>query len=253
MADEVDTQKMKYNVLKDIEDGTILYNPNDTYVGKSIEAYGRYQLEELKVFDRFVQSGDTVLDIGANIGTHTLWFANKVGEKGSVIAFEPQRLIFQTLCANMALNSIKHVDCKQLGVGYSKRLVTVPVLDPLKENNFGGLSIEGHTEGEPVAICRVDDIGLSRCDFIKMDVEGMEPEALQGAMNTIVKCRPVLYLELDREENVHFIQIFLEELRYKADLHTPPLYSEDYEGENVFEGVTSKNVLAIPQESGKTN
>ena len=51
---------MKYNVLKDIEDGTILYNPNDTYVGKSIEAYGRYQLEELKVFDRFVQSGDTV-------------------------------------------------------------------------------------------------------------------------------------------------------------------------------------------------
>ena len=190
---------MEYNILKETVDGTILYNPNDTYVGKSIETYGRYQLEELKVFDKFVQSGDTVLDIGANIGTHTLWFANKVGPKGSVIAFEPQRLIFQTLCANMALNSIKHVDCKQLGVGYSKRLVTVPVLDPLKKNNFGGLSIDGHTEGEPVAICRVDDIGLSRCDFIKMDVEGMEPEALQGAMNTIVKCRPVLYVELDRE------------------------------------------------------
>ena len=243
---------MKYNILKDIEDGTILYNPNDTYVGKSIEAYGRYQLEELKIFDRFVQSGDTVLDIGANIGTHTLWFANKVGPKGSVIAFEPQRLIFQTLCANMALNSIKHVDCKQLGVGYSKRLVTVPVLDPLKENNFGGLSIEGHTEGEPVAICRVDDIGLSRCDFIKIDVEGMEPEALQGAMNTIVNCRPVLYVELDREENLHFLQIFLEELRYNADRHNPPLYSPDYEGENLFGEEVSKNVLAVPQEEGKT-
>ena len=244
---------MKYNILKDIVDGTILYNSNDTYVGKSIEAYGRYQLEELKVFDKFVQSGDTVLDIGANIGTHTLWFANKVGSEGSVIAFEPQRLLFQTLCANMALNSIKHVDCKQLGVGYSKRLVTVPVLDPLQKNNFGALSIDGHSEGEPVAICRVDDIGLSRCDFIKMDVEGMEPEALQGAMNTIVRCRPILYVELDREENLHFLQIFLEELRYNADLHNPPLYSPDYIGENVFGEEVSKNVLATPQESDKAN
>ena len=99
----------------------------------------------------------------------------------------------------------------------------------------------------------MDDIGLSRCDFIKMDVEGMEPEALQGAMNTIVKCRPVIYLELDREENIHFLQIFLEELRYKADRHSPPLYSDDYEGGNVFDGVVSSNVLAIPSESGKTN
>ena len=243
----------KYNQTKKTEDGTVLYNPNDTYVGKSIKLYGRYQLEEIKVFDKYVQEGDTVLDIGANIGTHTLWFANKVGESGFVMAFEPQRLIFQTLCANMALNSIKHVDCKQLGVGFSKRLVTVPVLDPLKENNFGGLSIDGHSEGEPVAICRVDDIGLSRCDFIKMDVEGMEPEALQGAMNTIVKCRPVLYIELDREENIHFLQIFLEELRYKADLHNPPLYSPDYKGDNEFGEAVSKNVLAIPQEAGKTN
>ena len=171
-----------------------------------------------------------------------------------MMAFEPQRLLFQTLCANMALNSIKHVDCKQLGVGYSKRLVTVPVLDPLKENNFGGLSIdEEYPEGEPVAICRVDDIGLPRCDFIKMDVEGMEPEALQGAMNTIVKCRPILYVELDREENLHFLQIFLEELRYKADLHSPPLHSPDYKEENVFGEAVSKNVLAIPQEDGKAN
>jgi|TARA_R100000093_G_scaffold446_3_gene1273 FkbM family methyltransferase len=244
---------MEYNTLKDTVDGTILYNPNDTYVGKSIESYGRYQLEELKVFDKFVQSGDTVIDVGANIGTHTLWFANKVGASGFVMAFEPQRLIFQTLCANMAINSVQNVDCRQLGVGYAKRLVKVPVLDPLKKNNFGGLSIDGHAEGEDVAICRVDDIGLTRCDFMKIDVEGMEPEVLQGAMNTIVECRPILYLELDRDENVEFLQIFLEELKYKAEMHAPPLYSEDYEGENIFGEATSKNVLAIPQKIGKTN
>jgi hypothetical protein len=72
-------------------------------------------------------------------------------------------------------------------------------------------------------------------------------------MNTIVNCRPVLYVELDREENLHFLQIFLEELRYDADRHNPPLHSPDYKGENVFGEEVSKNVLAIPQKIGKTN
>jgi hypothetical protein len=58
---------------------------------------------------------------------------------------------------------------------------------------------------------------------------------------------------LDREENIHFLQIFLEELRYKADLHNPPLYSPDYKGDNEFGEAVSKNVLAIPQKTGKTN
>ena len=178
-----------------------------------------------------------------------MWLANKVGAEGFVYAFEPQRLLFQTLCANLALNSIQNVDCRQLGAGYSQRIIKVPLLDPTKENNFGGLNIEGHSEGEKVAICRLDDIGLTRCAFIKIDVEGMEPEVLQGAMNTIVECRPVLYLELEQDENIEFLQVLLEELKYKADTHTPPLYSEDYEGENVFGETTSKNVLAIPGES----
>ena len=240
---------MKYNFLKETEDGTVLYNKNDTYVGKSIATYGRYQLEELKLFDKYINKGDIVIDVGANIGTHTLWLANKVGAEGFVYAFEPQRLLFQTLCANLALNSIQNVDCRQLGVGYTQRLIKVPLLDPLKSNNFGGLNIEGHSEGEKVAICKIDDIGLTSCSFIKIDVEGMEPEVLQGAMNTIVQCRPVVYLELDRDENVEFLQVLLDELKYKSEMHTPSMYSPDYEDENIFDGVISKNVLAIPMES----
>jgi FkbM family methyltransferase len=240
---------MKYNFLKETEDGTILYNKNDTYVGKSIATYGRYQLEELKLFDKYINNGDIVIDVGANIGTHTLWLANKVGAEGFVYAFEPQRLLFQTLCANLALNSIQNVDCRQLGVGYTQRLIKVPLLDPLKINNFGGLNIEGHSEGEKVAICKIDDIGLTSCSFIKIDVEGMEPEVLQGAMNTIVQCRPVVYLELDHDENVEFLQVLLDELKYKSEMHTPPMYSPDYEDKNIFDGVISKNVLAIPMES----
>ena len=243
----------KYNVITETPDGTVLYNENDTYVGKSLKLYGRYQVEELKLFDKWVQEGDHVLDIGANIGTHTLWFANRVGSAGWVSAFEPQRLIFQTLCANMALNSIRNVDCRQLGVGSSRQIVKVPGLDPLKENNFGGLDLLNHTEGQDVAICTIDDMGLTKCDFIKIDVEGMEPEVLRGAMNTIVKTRPILYLELDRDENIKFVEIILEELKYRAVRHNPTLFSSDYEGENVFDDVVSANVLAIPREVGEVN
>ena len=238
----------KFNFIKETPDGKVLYNKNDTYVGRSVELYGQYQAEELKLFNKYVQKGDTVLDIGANIGTHTLWFANQVGNTGWVGAFEPQRLVFQALCANMALNSIQNVDCRQLGVGSLRRLVKVPPLNPLVENNFGGLSIQDHMEGEDVAICPIDDMGLVRCDFMKIDVEGMEPEVLQGGMNTIVKTRPIIYLELDRDENIKFVEIILEELKYKAERHNPPLYSPDYEGENVFGDMASINVLAIPSE-----
>ena len=84
--------------------GTLLFNQNDRFIGKSLELYGEYSEGEIDLFRQVVQPGTIVLEIGANIGTHTLFFARQVGHDGLVIAFEPQRLVFQCLCANMALN-----------------------------------------------------------------------------------------------------------------------------------------------------
>jgi len=237
-----------FNVIKDTPHGYILYNKNDKYVGKSIEAYGDYQREELKIFEDYVKEGDTVLDIGANIGTHTLWFANKVGDKGRVLAFEPQRLIFQTLCANMAINSIQNTDCKHMGVGSVQKLIDSPVLDPTKPQNFGGFSLEDDRKGDKVAICKIDDIGLTSCDFIKIDVEGMEPDVLMGGLNTIATLRPYIYIEIDREENNDLIVEILSELLYELEPHATKLYSPDYKGKNIFGDTISKNALCIPKE-----
>lgn len=239
---------MTYNVIKDTPHGYILYNQFDEYVGKSIEKYADYQVEETKFFEHFVSEGDTVLDIGANIGTHTLWFANKVGKKGKVLAFEPQRLVFQTLCANMALNSVQNVDCKNLGIGASQALIDVPVLDPEVPTNFGGLSISGHLQGEKVAVCRIDDIGLTQCDFIKIDVEGMEPEVLMGGIDTIGTLRPFIYIEIDRKENNPAVFEIFKKLEYSITPHNPPLYSEDYEGDNIFGNIVSINAMCVPSE-----
>ena len=245
------------NLIKETASGKIVYNPLDKYVGKSIEAYGHYQLEEKKIFSKYVNKESIVLDIGANIGTHTLWFAQN---SKLVIAFEPQRYAFQMLCANMALNSIQNADCKQLGVGSTREIIEVAFIDPETENNFGGLSLQDHSiekvreergvhlDGEKIAICTIDDMGLQKCDFIKIDVEGMEPQVLMGGRATILDLRPYIYIEVDREKNWDFINDLLFEYNYVSHESLPPLYSEEYEGENIFGDIVSHNALCIPAE-----
>ena len=245
------------NLIKETPYGKVVYNPMDKYVGQSIEKYGHYQLEEKKIFSKYINKESVVLDIGANIGTHTLWFAQN---SKIVMAFEPQRYAFQMLCANMALNSIQNADCKQLGVGSTREIIEVAFIDPETENNFGGLSLQDHSiekvreekgihlDGEKIAVCKIDDMGLQECDFIKIDVEGMEPQVLMGGRATILDLRPYIYIEVDREKNWDFINDLLFEYNYVSHESLPPLYSKEYEGENIFGDIVSHNALCIPAE-----
>ena len=108
---------MEFNRFKACRHGTMLYNVNDAYVGKSFELYGEFSQGETELFGQILEPGNIVLEVGANIGAHTLFLAKAVGPQGAVLAFEPQRVVFQTLCANMALNSITNVRCQQAALG----------------------------------------------------------------------------------------------------------------------------------------
>ncbi len=175
--------------------GLMLYNRNDVLIGKSLDLYGEWADAELKIIEQLLQPGDTVVDMGANIGTHTIAFARKVGPQGFVFAFEPQRIVYHQLCANVALNHFINVRCFQMGLGREKSAAKVPPLDLSKEQNFGSMNMMTHNHGDEVAIIPLDDLGLSRCRLIKMDVEGMEVEALEGARETIKRLRPALFIE----------------------------------------------------------
>ena len=87
----------------------MLYNEHDIYIGRSLDLYGEFSEGECDVFRQLIQPGWTVLELGANIGSHTVFLAKRVGPSGRVIAFEPQRIVFQTLCANIALNNLLNV------------------------------------------------------------------------------------------------------------------------------------------------
>jgi FkbM family methyltransferase len=244
-----------FNHLATTRFGPMLINRHDIYIGRSLELYGEFSAAEVYLLAPHLRAGDTVVDAGANIGAHTVPFAQSVGATGAVHAFEPQRVVFQTLCANVALNSLTNVYCRQAALGDSPGTICVPALDYAKDNNFGGLGLGQYRTGEHVSVETLDALQLERCRLIKIDVEGMEVQVLRGARETIARCRPFLYVENDRQEHARELIALLLEQEYRLYWHCPPLFAPDnYRGnpENVFGQVISVNMLCVPQESDVT-
>lgn len=239
-----------FNRLKVCRHGQMLYNIHDTYVGKSLDLYGEYSEGEIDLFRQIIQPNSVVVEVGANIGAHTLFLAQHVGRKGVVIAYEPQRILFQTLCANMALNSVPNVACLHQAVGSVPGIIIVPAIDYRFEYNFGGLALGDFEAGERVRMITLDSANMVRCDLIKVDVEGMEQAVLEGAIETIRRLKPILYVENDKpKKDVELIR-FVDSLDYNMYWHAPPYFSpNNFFGNqtNVFPNVISKNMLCVPK------
>jgi hypothetical protein len=108
-----------------------------------------------------------------------------------------------------------------------------------------------HYNKLPVDVNTLDQLGLAAVDFIKIDVEGMELDVLEGGRGTITKHRPMLYLEDDRPERIPALLEFLASVEYTAWQHFPPLYSPDNmkrATENVFGKEVSANLFCVPRE-----
>jgi len=243
-------RRQGFNRLADTRYGRLLYNRHDEYVGRSLRLYGEYQENEIALFRELIEPGQLVIDVGANIGAHTVWMARQVGNTGRVVAFEPQRLIYQTLCANIALNSLTNVDahCIALGANYGE--AQLPELNPEAENNFGGLGIKGHSYGETIGVIPLDGANIRRPSFMKIDVEGCEHDVLMGARRTIEEYQPLLYVEYDREAERKLVgNYILKQLGYLAFPHFPPLFHPDnFAGndEDVWPNIASMNLLCVP-------
>jgi len=97
-------------------------------IGRSLDLYGEWSEGEVALFQALLRPNDTVVEVGANIGSHSVFFAKAVGAQGNIVAIEPQRVVFQTLCANLALNSLTNTYCYQLGLGTLRPVRNTPLL-----------------------------------------------------------------------------------------------------------------------------
>ncbi len=236
------------NTLVRARHGWLLVNNYDIYIGKSIRMLGEFSEGEVNLFTQVLKPGAFIVEAGANIGAHTVPLAKLAGNQGYVWAFEPQRVVFQLLCANVALNSLTNVFTFHAAVGDQPGQLLVPRIDYSQENNFGGLGLEGRTQGEPVSVITIDSLKLPKLDLLKADVEGMERQVLMGASETIERCRPLLYVENDRAENSEKLLAQMQAMGYTGYAHYPPMFNpSNYLGctENPFGNIVSANVLAI--------
>lgn len=240
-----------FNQLSRCRHGEMVFNRNDEVIGRSLREYGEYSELEMEMLGRFLRPGDTVVDLGANIGAHTLYFARRVGSSGRVIAFEPQRVVFQTLCANVALNSLTNVWALQAGAGEAEGQTRLPPMDYSRSDNFGAVSLDDAEAGEPVPVRTVDSLELKDCALLKLDVEGWEAQALRGAKATLERCRPLLYLENHNAHNAEALIAQVISAGYRIHWHLPALFNpENFLGktENVFPAWFSVNILCVPEQ-----
>lgn len=184
-------------------------------VGASLLEFGSHEagevglIAEIAAFKR-VQHGDgvAIIDGGANIGTHTIAWARFMAGWGNVLAFEAQERVYYALCGNIALNNCFNASAVLGALNCRQGKLPVPRLDPRSPANFGGLSLkpEFNQQGGNgtcyVPATAIDDLGLQRLDILKLDVEGMEPEVLDGARQTIDRLKPVIFVETQTCGNI---------------------------------------------------
>jgi FkbM family methyltransferase len=163
----------------------------DDYVQRKIW-YGCFEPAQVRVAARMIRAGDTVIDVGANVGFYTLLFARLVGPTGTVHAFEP--IHGDALEANVALNGYRNVVVHRTAVGAVEGSLTMT--NPRAGDSTGSWQRSGD-QGRQVRQVALDRYAGKRVGFLKVDVEGMEAEVLAGLSDALAARRiEVLMVEM---------------------------------------------------------
>lgn len=169
---------------------------DDWLIGARIFLRRRYEAYVADVMRTFFKPGQTVLDLGANLGYYTLLAAGLVGTEGKVIAFEPGEDNCRLLRASLQVNGFKNVTLYPFAVAESDATVALE----LEESN--GRIVRGASSagGKRVRAVALDSfLHVERLDLVKLDVEGAEGLALQGMHGVIQEHRPAVFTELHPE------------------------------------------------------
>jgi len=222
----------------------------DELVGLSLATYGEYSEGEVDVFRKVLRPGDMAIDVGANIGAFTIPMADLVTPSGLVYAFEASTanvvLLTENVRQNQCADLVTIMPCAA-----SDKDGTLKVD---KQSALHAYSRKDINEGEFEVTCTtIDSLQLPRCKLIKIDVDGHELEVLNGAVETIERCRPIIYIENEINEKREAMVAWLIDHGYRLFWHRPYLFNIDnFRGDkrNVFGSLVSIMNVCVPDEAG---
>ena len=176
----------------------ISLDPKNGYIDEKICDVGVFESEMLDAFMVYVKEGMTFVDIGANIGQHSLFVSRLVGENGNVISFEPIPRLYQQFKRSVEANNMKNVNIINAGCGNKEETLDIY----MDKSNMGASSvIKPDTRSKltktSIHIIKPEEILLSykKIDVMKIDVEGFEYNVLTGLEKVIERDKPIIFLE----------------------------------------------------------
>ena len=236
--------------------GIFSYYENDKYIGKSLSEYGEWSEAEVNLIKQLVNNNENIIEVGSNIGTHTIPLAKHVSDGGQVFAFEPQSQNYKLLLDNINDNEIKNVEVSKLALSSKEGEAFMNKFDENKTSNFGDARIfsDNNENYEKVPVKTLDQIYYDKTKenfsvkLIKCDTQGQELNIIIGAKKIIDKYKPYLYVEND---DVHTSKNLIEKIKsmgYIMFWHKPPLFNPNNflkNPNNIFSNIVSFNMLCI--------
>nr|QBK88371.1 MAG: methyltransferase [Mimivirus LCMiAC01] len=204
----------------------MLLNPLDQYISRDLINIGTWESYLYPVFQKNIKKGGCVLDIGANIGCHSLIFSKLVGKEGNVHCFEPLHDLYFQLTYNLISNNCFNVTTYCNGVSDKPSSVFLTPLNLQKRDNFGARQLTGakpvmdSNNTENIKIITIDSLNLAS-SFIKIDAEGMEDKVLLGSKKTLEKHKPIILIEIHQDDMKKLSKI-LDSLNYDIVQRYPP-------------------------------
>jgi FkbM family methyltransferase len=233
-------------VLAATDHGTMLVNrfdrhitttpPHGIGVGFQLLEHAAYDPDEVKMVLKLLDlrrqhygNGAIAIDCGANIGVHTVEWAKHMTGWGVVLAFEAQEWIYYALAGNIAINNCFNARAIHAAVTGQSGTMKMPAPNYLAAASFGSLELKKRDNnefiGQPidyaedkmvdVRAVHLDSFHFHRLDLLKIDIEGMELEALAGAAGCIAANRPIVLVEMLKSNPVQ-LQAWLEALDYRV-------------------------------------
>ena len=181
-----------YRIAEVPDLGRFYVDENPASVKKTLLRGEPWEPHVIKALEEHVAPGDTVLDIGAHIGSLTVSTARLVSPGGTVYAFEPQKKIYRELVHNLELNELTNAVPLRFALSSETGIIEM--------NRKGAKGKDGRVRvgkgGDKVEARTIDSFGFSDVSLMKIDVEGHEARVLRGAEKTIGALHPVIIVEI---------------------------------------------------------